>query len=49
MFKNDLHTSNKITQEIDKFTADPGMEADRVANAEIHKDYSKVFTRISCF
>ena len=35
-FKNNLHNNNKIKQEIDYYTAGPGMEADRVASAEQH-------------
>ena len=53
IFKNNVHTNDKIKQEIDYFIAGPGKEADRMANAEttlkIHDKYSDVFTEIWCF
>ena len=51
-FKNNPQTNNKINQEMDYFVAVPGMEAQRVASAEItqkiHDEYSNVFTGNQC-
>ena len=53
IFKNNPHTNNKTSQEIDYSSAGPDMEANRVTSLEttqkMYNEYSDIFTRIECF